>query len=67
VAGLHDIGIPEPTVGIWIKESAHRLGYGRESIAAIMKWASAEVGARALIYPVVEQNIPSRRLAESLY
>jgi RimJ/RimL family protein N-acetyltransferase len=67
VAGLHDIGIPEPTVGIWIKQSAHRLGYGRESIAAIMKWASAEVGARALSYPVAEQNIPSRRLAESLY
>lgn len=66
VAGLHDIGIPEPTVGIWIKQSAHRLGYGREAIAAIIKWASAEVEARSFIYPVVEQNIPSRRLAESL-
>lgn len=66
LAGLHDIGIPEPTVGIWIKQSSHRLGYGREAIAAIMKWASTEVGARALLYPVVEQNAPSRHLAESL-
>ena len=65
VAGLHDIGIPERTVGIWIKQGAHRMGYGRESIAAIMRWASAEVGAKAFIYPVVEQNVPSRRLAES--
>jgi RimJ/RimL family protein N-acetyltransferase len=66
LAGLHNIGIPEPTVGIWIKQSAHRLGYGRESIAAIITWASAKLGARACIYPVVERNIPSRRLAESL-
>jgi RimJ/RimL family protein N-acetyltransferase len=66
IVGLHDIGIPEPTVGIWIKQSAHRLGYGREAIAAVMTWASTEAGAKALLYPVVEQNTPSRRLAESL-
>ncbi|HWF96634.1 MAG TPA: GNAT family N-acetyltransferase [Xanthobacteraceae bacterium] len=66
IAGLHGIGISEPTVGIWIKEAAHRLGYGRESIASILEWACAHVGAEALLYPVVEQNHPSRRLAESL-
>lgn len=66
VAGLHQIGNPEPVVGIWIKETSQRIGYGREAIAAIAKWASANVGAVALIYPVVEQNLPSRRLAESL-
>jgi RimJ/RimL family protein N-acetyltransferase len=67
VAGLHGVGTPEPEVGIWIKEMAHGLGYGRETIAAIVKWASAHVGAKAFIYPVIEQNQPSRRLAESLH
>lgn len=67
VAGLRRIGTPEPEVGIWIKEPAHGLGYGRETIAAIIKWCSGSVGAKAFIYPVVEQNQPSRRLAESLH
>ncbi len=67
VAGLHRIGSTEPEIGIWIKQTAHGLGYGRESIAAIVKWAAAHIGATGVIYPVVEQNHPSRRLAESLH
>jgi RimJ/RimL family protein N-acetyltransferase len=67
VAGIHRIGSPEPEVGIWIKETAHGLGYGRESIAAIVKWATGHIRAEAFIYPVAEQNHPSRRLAESLH
>jgi RimJ/RimL family protein N-acetyltransferase len=66
VAGLQAIGVSEPTVGLWIKEVAHRRGYGRESIAAIIDWSAAHVGAAAVTYPVVEQNLASRRLAESL-
>ncbi len=67
VAGVHRIGSPEPEVGIWLKETAHGLGYGREAIGAIVKWAPAHIGAAALIYPVAKQNHPSRRLAESLH
>jgi RimJ/RimL family protein N-acetyltransferase len=66
LAGLHQIGVPEPTVGIWIKQAAHGRGHGRESIAAILRWARIHLAANALIYPVVEQNQPSRRLAEGL-
>jgi RimJ/RimL family protein N-acetyltransferase len=66
VAAIHDIGGAEVTTGIWIKEALHGRGYGREAIAAIVKWASASIGAKTFIYPVVEQNHPSRRLAESL-
>jgi RimJ/RimL family protein N-acetyltransferase len=65
-AGLHDIGNEEPEIGIWLKEAAHGLGYGREAIAAMVAWASTNVGATSVIYPVVEINHPSRRLAESL-
>jgi RimJ/RimL family protein N-acetyltransferase len=67
VAGVHHIGSAEPEVGIWLKETAHGLGYGREAIAAIVQWTPAHIGAAALIYPVAKQNHPSRRLAESLY
>ena len=67
VAGIHHIGSAEPEVGIWLKETAHGLGYGREAIGAIAKWAPAHIGATALIYPVAKQNRPSRGLAESLH
>ena len=67
VAGIHRIGSAEPEVGIWLKETAHGLGYGREAVAAIVQWSPAHIGATALIYPVAKQNRPSRRLAESLH
>jgi RimJ/RimL family protein N-acetyltransferase len=67
VAGIHRIGSPEPEVGIWLKEPAHGLGYGREAIGTIVQWAPSHIGAAALIYPVAKQNLPSRRLAESLH
>lgn len=66
IVGLHGIDNSEPETGLWIKESAHGFGYGREAIATVIAWASRESGAQAFIYPVVEDNSPSRRLAESL-
>ena len=66
VAGLHRIGASEPEIGIWLKETAHGVGYGREAIAAIAAWAAGRIGATAVIYPVAVANRPSRRLAESL-
>jgi RimJ/RimL family protein N-acetyltransferase len=65
MVGLHGIG-PPPTIGIWVKEAAHGLGYGREAVAAAIGWASGQVGANDFIYPVAALNLPSRRLAESL-
>ncbi|MBO0754557.1 MAG: GNAT family N-acetyltransferase, partial [Bradyrhizobiaceae bacterium] len=56
----------EPEAGIWIKEPQHGNGYGREAIAMIVAFAANDLGKRAVVYPVVEQNGPSRRLAESL-
>ena len=34
--------------------------------ATLTAWAGRECGAQAFIYPVVEENGPSRRLAEGL-
>jgi RimJ/RimL family protein N-acetyltransferase len=65
-AGLHNADVVEPEIGIWIKESQHRYGYGREAVASILAFAGSDLGKQAVVYPVVEQNGPSRRLAESL-
>jgi RimJ/RimL family protein N-acetyltransferase len=66
VAALHHTDAAEPEAGIWIKETQHGNGYGREAIAMIVAFAANELGKRAVVYPVVERNLPSRRLAESL-
>ena len=64
MAGLHNTSAAEPETGIWIRESQHGYGYGREAIAAVISFASRD--KRAVIYPVVEQNDSSRRLAQRL-
>jgi RimJ/RimL family protein N-acetyltransferase len=66
MAGLHGIGGDEPEIGIWIKEKAHRLGYGREAVGAVIAWAPGRIEAAGFCYPVVVENRPSRRLVESL-
>jgi RimJ/RimL family protein N-acetyltransferase len=66
MAGLHHVDEAEPEVGIWIKEVMHGHGFGREAVAAIVSFAARDLGKRAVVYPVVEQNLASRRLAEHL-
>jgi RimJ/RimL family protein N-acetyltransferase len=66
MVGLHNTSAAEPETGIWIKESQHGHGYGREAVAAMISFAARNFGKRAVVYPVVEQNRSSRRLAESL-
>jgi len=66
MVGLHNISAAEPEMGIWIKESQHGRGYGREAVAAVISFAARNLSKRAVVYPVVEQNGSSRRLAESL-
>jgi RimJ/RimL family protein N-acetyltransferase len=65
-AGLQDLAEAEPKAGLWLKEAAQRQGYGSEAVAAMIDWASGATGARAVLWPVVEANRPSRRLAEGL-
>src|SRR5215510_11728335 len=66
MGGLHRIDCPQPELGIWIRESAQGLGYGREVVAAIVAWGSARIRSAGFVYPVVTENRASRRLAESL-
>jgi ribosomal-protein-alanine N-acetyltransferase len=65
-AGLHHIDSDTPELGVWIKKSAHGLGYGREAITVLTHWAFANLRVRYLIYPVDRRNLPSRKIPESL-
>lgn len=66
MSGVHDLHSHTPELGIWVKENQHGHGYGREIVHAIAAWASERYRPQYFIYPVAEQNAPSRRLVESL-
>jgi RimJ/RimL family protein N-acetyltransferase len=55
-----------PELGLWLKESAHGQGFGREVVAALIEWGHGTLGKQSFIYPVAVQNAASRRIAESL-
>lgn len=55
-----------PELGIWIKKSAHGKKLGREAIRYMTKWAKDNFVFSYFIYPVDRNNIPSRKIAESL-
>ena len=56
-----------PELGLWLKETAHGQGFGREVVAALVKWGHATLGKGSFIYPVAIQNTASRRIAEKLH
>jgi len=64
LCGLHARG--EPELGIWLQEAAHGQGYGREAIAGLVAWTSANLSFERLIYPVDRRNVASIRIPESL-
>jgi RimJ/RimL family protein N-acetyltransferase len=55
-----------PELGLWLKESAHGQGFGREVVTALVEWGHATLGKVSFIYPVAVQNTASRRIAENL-
>ena len=65
-AGIHRINTSTPELGIWTKKSAHGKKIGRESVAGLKKWADENINYEYLIYPADKNNIPSRKIAESL-
>ena len=67
ICGLHIRTTPAtPELGIWLKKSAHGQKLGREAIHCLVDWAKTNLDAAFLIYPVDRQNIPSRKIPESL-
>ncbi len=65
--GLHGQANPRiPEFGIWLKQSAHGFGYGKEAIHMLYGWATQNLQAEYYIYPVDRNNIASRKIPESL-
>ena len=64
--GIHYINRKNPEIGIWVKKSAHGNGYGLETVTALKKWTEENLDYEYLIYPVDRENIPSRRIPETL-
>lgn len=66
VCSIHRIHTDTPEIGIWTKKSAHGHGYGREAIHRLRAWLIQNVDHEYLVYTVDKQNIPSRKIPESL-
>ncbi|RWF48361.1 MAG: N-acetyltransferase [Mesorhizobium sp.] len=66
LVGLHAAKTGCPEIGIWIREDVHGNGIGREAVAAVAAWASEEFNPDCFEYPVAEENVASRRIAEGL-
>ena len=67
MAAVEQCDTESPELGLWMKESAHGQGFGREVVAAIAEWAHKTLDKKSFIYPVAVQNIASRRIAERLH
>ncbi len=63
-AGINKINTKTPELGIWIKNSAHGNGYGKETIVYLKKWADKNLNYKYLLYPVDINNIASRKIPE---
>jgi RimJ/RimL family protein N-acetyltransferase len=67
LTGLHNVRGECPELGIWIREDRQREGFGREAVSLVARWATRVLGIRrGFTYPVAEENLASRRIAEAL-
>ncbi len=65
-SGLHKTDTKTPEFGIWIKKEYHGKKIGRKAITALKNWAEQNFDYDYFLYPVDKNNIPSRKIPESL-
>jgi RimJ/RimL family protein N-acetyltransferase len=66
MVGLHRIDTETPEFGIWLKQSAQGFGFGREAIHRFKHWVDDALDYRFIAYSVDQDNLPSRKIPESL-
>ncbi|MEQ5842003.1 GNAT family N-acetyltransferase [Paraburkholderia acidicola] len=66
LVGLHCLRDVSPELGVWIREDRHKEAFGREAVTLVAQWASRTLRTASFVYPVAEDNYPSRRIAESI-
>lgn len=64
--GLHNIDLDAPELGVWLKKSAQGQHIGRRAVQGLYSWACRNLPHKGFIYPVDIDNVPSRKIAESL-
>ena len=67
MASFEDADATSPELGLWLKESAHGLGFGTEVVASLVAWGHTTFGKDHFTYPVAIRNTASRRIAEKLH
>ncbi|QWW66305.1 GNAT family N-acetyltransferase [Rhizobium sp. WYJ-E13] len=65
ILGVHAIKSDRPELGIWLRRDVHGKRFGNELIGAVARWVSKTQTVRYFEYPVAEENIASRRIAEA--
>lgn len=66
MASFENADSVSPELGIRLKESAHRQGFGGEVVTALVWWGHATLGKGSFLYPVAVENTASWRIAENL-
>ncbi len=67
MASLEDADSVSPEVGLWLKESAHGQGFGREVVAALVSGGTQLLARKVSSIPVAVKNTASRGIAENLH
>ncbi|MGO4642399.1 GNAT family N-acetyltransferase [Mesorhizobium sp. 2RAF45] len=65
IVGVHALQSGKPELGIWLRRDVHGMGYGRELIGSVAAWASKHIPVEYFEYPVAEENLVSRQIAEA--
>lgn len=67
ICAIHGTDDPQVAeLGVWIKKSAHEKKLGREAVRYLAEWGRKNLLLSYFIYPVDRDNIPSRKIVESL-
>lgn len=65
IIGVHALRSDTPELGIWLRRDVHGRRFGHELIGAVARRVSRMRPVRYFEYPVAEENLASRRIAEA--
>jgi len=65
IVGIHALATDTPELGIWLRRDVHGQRLGKELIGAVLEYACSCHTIKYFEYPVAEENIASRRIAEA--
>lgn len=65
VCSVHDIQTGNISFGLWVKESSWGKGFGKEIIGTLKNFVEENLNLSSLTYVAFEENLGSRKIAES--